>query len=221
VCILICRVGAEPMLAANRDEVYARPFSPPRRWVARTPFWAPRDEEEGGTWLGVNDGGLVAAITNRSRLPSEAGRASRGHLVVGALSAKSLREARAWLEEELAARPRNPFQLFLGQGAEAFLCSAGPEGVAFRPLAPGLHVLSNLHDEGEIDLGLGTDATWDRIRPLLADTAPRLPRGYAINKRAGWRGTVASAFLEPGRTFLFADGPPDETPFEPVRGYAP
>jgi hypothetical protein len=207
------------MLAANRDEVYARPFTPPRRWVAKTPFWAPRDEEEGGTWLGVNDGGLVAAITNRSRLPSEAGRASRGHLVVGALASAGIAEARAWLEDELASRPRNPFQLFVGQGGEAFLCRGGPEGVAFAPLARGLHVLSNLHDDGEIDLGLRPDATFEEIRPVLADTTPRLPRGHAVCKRAGWRGTVASAFLEPGRTFLFADGPPDEAPFEAVPGY--
>jgi uncharacterized protein with NRDE domain len=83
MCFLICRVGERPLLAANRDEVYARPFSPPRRWVAETPFWAPRDEDEGGTWIGVNERGLVAAITNRSLLPAEAGRESRGHLVTG------------------------------------------------------------------------------------------------------------------------------------------
>ena len=86
MCVLICRVGQAPLLAANRDEVYARPFSSPRRWVADTPFWAPRDEEEGGTWIGVNRNGLVVAITNRSRLPAEGGRASRGLLVTGALS---------------------------------------------------------------------------------------------------------------------------------------
>jgi len=219
MCILICRVGDAPLLAANRDEVYARPFSPPRRWVARTPFWAPRDEEEGGTWLGVNANGLLAAVTNRSRLGQEAGRASRGHLVVGALAAGDTASARAWLEEELALLPRNPCQLLVARGREAFLTRVGPEGVETETLGPGFHVLSNLHDLGEIDFDLEPDASWEEIRPVLADATPRLPRGYAVCKRAGWRGTVASAFIEPGKTFLFADGPPDEVGYEEVSGY--
>ena len=49
MCVLICRVGEHPLLAANRDERYARPFVAPDLWEAPTPFWAPRDEEEGGS----------------------------------------------------------------------------------------------------------------------------------------------------------------------------
>ncbi|MGQ0613840.1 MAG: NRDE family protein [Planctomycetaceae bacterium] len=219
MCVLICRVGPRPMLAANRDEAYARPFSPPSRWVASTPFWAPRDEEEGGTWLGVNDAGLFAAITNRSRLAERSGLPSRGRLVTGVLALPTAGESRAWLEAELRRAPRNPFQLLFARGEEAWLCVHGPEGTAMEPLRPGLHVLSNLHDRGEIDLGLSGAEGFEALAPLLADRAPRLPRGYAVNKDAGWRGTVASAFLEPGKRFLFAGGPPDRAPFEPVVGY--
>jgi hypothetical protein len=211
VCVLICRVGERPILAANRDEAYARPFAAPRLWVAATPFWAPRDEEEGGTWLGVNARGVVAAITNRSALPERRGLPSRGGLVVAALEAPTLDRARARVETEVAAGPRNPFQLLVAQGARAFLAVHGPEGTRVRDLPPGFHVLSNLHAEGEIELPLAPDASLDDLRVLLADRA--------ICKDAGWRGTVASALIEPGRAFLFADGPPDEAPFEPVPGY--
>jgi uncharacterized protein with NRDE domain len=216
MCILVCRVGPDPLLAANRDEVYARPFRAPRPWVGETTFWAPRDEEEGGTWLGVNAEGLMTAITNRSLHPQEPGRASRGLLVTGVLAQRDLAAARAWLEEEVRRAPRNPCQLYAAQGDEAFLYRTGDE---ILELPPGFHVLSNLHDLDEIDLGLAPDAGWEEIRPILADTSARLPKGYAVCKRGGWRGTVASTLIVPGKTFLFADGPPDEVAYSPVSGY--
>ncbi len=219
MCVLIARVGERPFLAANRDEAYARPFSSPRRWVADVPFWAPRDEEEGGTWIGVNRHGLTAAITNRSRIPDEPDRESRGKLVTGALARPDLAAARAWLLAELARAPRNPCQILLARRGEALVCEVGPDGVAWETLSPGIHVLSNLHDRGEIDFRLDAAADFSAVRPILADPSPRLPRGFAVCKRAGWRGTVASAYIEPGVAFLFAPGPPDATDYTPVGGY--
>jgi uncharacterized protein with NRDE domain len=219
MCVLVCGVLERPFVAANRDEAYARPFTAPRVWVADTPFWAPRDEEEGGTWIGVNRLGLIAAITNRSTLPESAGRASRGLLVTGMLARGGLDDACAWVLEELRRSPRNPCQVVGFQGARGRLFRVGPDGVESRDLAPGIHVLSNLHEPGELDFGLPRDPSWDALRAILADTSPRLPRGYAVCKRAGWRGTVASSFIEPGRRFLFAPGPPDVVEFEPVVGY--
>jgi uncharacterized protein with NRDE domain len=216
MCVLVCRVGGAPFVAANRDEAYARPFSAPRRWEAATPFWAPRDEVEGGTWIGVNLKGLVVAITNRSRLPEAAERASRGHLVTAALAGGGLDEARAAVEQELERAPRNPCQLLLLQGERALLFAVGPDGIETGPLAPGLHVLSNLHDPDEIAFGLDPGARWEEVKPLLADTRPNLPRGFAVCKRAGWRGTVSSALIEPGVRFLFAGGPPDIAPYDVV-----
>jgi len=224
MCVLICRVGERPLIGANRDEAYDRPFSPPHRWEGAAPsstasFWAPQDNEEGGTWIGVNDAGLVAAITNLSRLPQEKGRASRGHLVAGALGHASLDAARAWLATELAMQPRNPCQVFVMRGAEAFVCRITPEEHAFEELAPGVHVLSNFHDLDELDFGLSDDTTLDDLRPILSDTRKNLPRDLAVCKYAGWRGTVASSLIEPGVRFEFAPGPPDKTPYAAVAGY--
>jgi len=216
MCVLIFRVGEQPLLAGNRDEVYARPFSSPRRWVAATPFWAPRDEEEGGTWIGVNRNGLMAAITNQSRLEEVPGCASRGHLVTGALAQAGLDSAMEWVRLELVRAPRSPFQLLLLQGPRARIVRVAPGGTEWDNALPGLHVLSNLHDPGEIDLGLPPDASWEEIRPILADPSPRLPRDVAVCKRAEWRGTVASAMVEPGHAFLFAPGPPDEVDYDRV-----
>ena len=219
MCVLICRVGEKPLLAANRDELYARPFSAPRRWMAGTPFWAPRDEEEGGTWIGVNAAGLMAGITNRSRLKEEPGRSSRGHLISGVLAAGGFDEADVWLRERLDAAAHNPCQVYIAQGNRARVFAVDGD-YEERTLRQGIHVLSNLHDPGEIDFGLADDAGWDEMRPILQDTEPRLPRGFAVCKDAGWRGTVASALIEPGTRFLFAPGPPDTVAYQPVPGYA-
>jgi len=219
MCVLICRVGERPLIGANRDEAYARPFSPPRRWVAETTFWAPRDDEEGGTWIGINANGLIAAITNLSRLPEQKGRASRGHLVAGALARPDLAAAHAFLERELSTAPRNPCQIFLGQGARAEVCRITPEGHAFDELAPGMHVLSNFHDSDELDFSLPADVDLDALRPVLSDTRKNLPRDFAVCKYAGWRGTVSSALIEPGVRFDFAGGPPDTTAYERVVDY--
>ena len=137
MCVLICRVGEQPLLAANRDERYERPFVAPALWEAPTPFWAPRDEEEGGTWIGVNRNGLIVGITNRSRLDELPERASRGHLVTGMLGAGDLDEAFDWLGAELQRAERNPCQLFGMQGERAIVCRVGPDELLLSRLAPG------------------------------------------------------------------------------------
>ena len=54
------------LLAANRDELRTRPSRPPaRHWPDRPQVRGGLDVTAGGTWLGVNDDGLVAAVLNR------------------------------------------------------------------------------------------------------------------------------------------------------------
>ena len=70
MCTLIvfhhCFADAEFVIAANRDEYLDRPAEPPalRFWHGRSVL-APRDVRAGGTWLGTNDAGVFAGITNR------------------------------------------------------------------------------------------------------------------------------------------------------------
>lgn len=69
------------ILLSNRDEFYARPTSPLSRWPNGT-ILAGRDELAGGTWLGCNTRGWVAAVTNfREPGSTHQSRLSRGHLV--------------------------------------------------------------------------------------------------------------------------------------------
>ncbi len=72
----------------------------------------PRDRRHGGSWAGVNDLGLVAAITNApGYIDPEA--LSRGHVVFEALSCNTPLEAVKGIEELLSERPSRPFQLLL------------------------------------------------------------------------------------------------------------
>ncbi|MGH8127294.1 MAG: NRDE family protein [Gammaproteobacteria bacterium] len=73
--------GYPLVVLANRDERHARVCAPAHWWDVTPPVLAGRDLEAGGTWLGVDRRGRLAALTNR---PGEkpAGAPSRGELSV-------------------------------------------------------------------------------------------------------------------------------------------
>ncbi|MGH6991130.1 MAG: NRDE family protein, partial [Stellaceae bacterium] len=87
--ILLRRPGHDwpVILGANRDEMVARPWQPPaRHWPDRPEVVAGLDELAGGSWLGVNDHGVIAGILNRhGSLGPAPGQRSRGELVLEAL----------------------------------------------------------------------------------------------------------------------------------------
>jgi len=74
------------ILAANRDEFYARPTLPLAQWEETPHVYAGRDLEAGGTWLGVSKDGRFAALTNIRDPGKPLGRRSRGELVAHFLS---------------------------------------------------------------------------------------------------------------------------------------
>ncbi|HET9296015.1 MAG TPA: NRDE family protein [Candidatus Binatia bacterium] len=74
--------GYSLAVAANRDEHYDRPSAPPSI-IERSPtIVAGRDLRAGGTWLGINEYGLVVGILNR--------RQQRGLLANGAYRSRGL-----------------------------------------------------------------------------------------------------------------------------------
>ena len=87
--VILRRPGAPwpVILAANRDEREDRPWLPPaRHWPDRPEVTAGMDELAGGSWLGLNDHGVVAGILNRvGTLGPQTGKRSRGELVLEAL----------------------------------------------------------------------------------------------------------------------------------------
>ena len=170
MCTLIalhrCYPTAHLLVAANRDEFFARPATGPQlhHWHGRRVL-APIDERAGGTWLGVNDAGLFVALTNRPIAQPDVTRRSRGLLVADALGRGSAtRAAEAALR--LAAGAYNPFNLFVADAEHAFAI-VYDEKPRVRVLAPGAHVIGNADPN---------DAAVPKIARLLRD-AERIASG--------------------------------------------
>lgn len=132
--------GAPILLTANRDEAYARTATGPRLLSADPRVIAPVDGRAGGTWLGVNEHGLVVAIANRDDGPD--GERSRGQLVRDLLATDTADEARTFLASLLAEHTYAGFHLLLVDPREAFYVT-WDGALDGRALATGVHVLDN------------------------------------------------------------------------------
>ena len=94
------------LIGANRDEMIDRPWQPPgRHWPDRPEVVGGLDSLAGGSWLGINDWGVAAAVLNRhGSLGPLPGRRSRGELVLEALDhADAVAAAEAYAKEVVAA----------------------------------------------------------------------------------------------------------------------
>jgi len=143
--IVLFRPGHDwPILwASNRDEMLDRPWvAPARHWPDRPEVTAGRDELAGGTWLGLNDLGVVAGILNRrDTLGPQPGKRSRGELVLDALDFADAADAVAMLTE-LDTNAYRPFNMVVADNTQAFwLRNLGEEVEAF-PLAPGVTMVT-------------------------------------------------------------------------------
>ena len=91
MCLINFHYGEHPnyklIVAANRDESYARPTAAANFWEDYPDLLAGRDLLHLGTWLGVTKSGRFAALTNY-RDPAEFGmdKQSRGDIVKGFLT---------------------------------------------------------------------------------------------------------------------------------------
>ncbi|NOY79367.1 MAG: hypothetical protein GXP31_00020 [Kiritimatiellaeota bacterium] len=177
MCLLVLAFHSLPdqpiAVAANRDECYERPSEPPRL-IHQTPgIVAGRDLRAGGTWLGLNEFGVIVGLTNRHAGNGDSGTApSRGLLCLDALKAPSAREA------ALTAAARggscNPFSMMTVDLDEAWFVSNVD---AERPvkLHPGWYFLAN--------------------GPLEDPASPRIRRANALLERNTFR--VTSGFPSP------------------------
>jgi uncharacterized protein with NRDE domain len=145
MCLILFSYRAHPqfrlLIAANRDEFYSRPTAPADFWPEQPDLLGGKDLQAGGTWLGVNRAGRVAALTNYrdpSSLKPDA--PSRGGLVTGFLTEDL--PARRYMETVARQGERyNGFNLLAADSGGLFYYSNRGDGV--RRLAPGVYGLSN------------------------------------------------------------------------------
>jgi uncharacterized protein with NRDE domain len=217
------------LLAANREEFFDRPALPPRVQTGNCRVLCGTDLRAGGTWLGINEHGLVAAVTNRRKNHVPLAPRSRGLLCRELLEFDGARAACEYARRQLAQNQYAGANFAALDARQAFVIEAGDE-LMVRPLEPGLHLLTNgdLNDPCDsrqaVARSLFQAAKFDDAASFL-DAAVKIcghvsPReDESIVVRGPDRGTVSSAILTLGTgpdamRFLFANGPPNVTPYE-------
>lgn len=131
-------------IAANRDEFLDRATAGPRKLGESPWVFSGLDLVAGGTWLGINQGGMVAGLLNRrTSEPIDPRRRSRGQLCMDALRAPSLEQALAGATQH-AAEAHNPFHLLLATESRAVVVGNAFGQVRVHEMPPGVHVITNL-----------------------------------------------------------------------------
>ncbi|MDN5734062.1 NRDE family protein [Psychrobacter celer] len=166
------------VLLSNRDEFLQRPTEPLHQWPDK-PIYAGRDQQSGGTWLGIHqvmhDGlyeqnGRWAAVLNfRDGVQAGADERSRGALVTDFLTSD---RSPMDFARQIELQDYAGFNLIIGDALQAVMVNN--RGHAPTPLYAGLHVISN----GQPDDGwFKTEKLRGRLRqevlPLIAeDSSP-------------------------------------------------
>ena len=235
------------LIGANRDEMLDRPtLGPARHWPDRSNVVAGQDQLAGGTWLGLNDEGLVAGVMNRrGSLGPIDGVRSRGELVLEALDHADARDAAEALAH-LDARAYRAFNLFVADNRDAYwlkgLGREGPAAVQSFELPPGLSMMTAYDRNDTASARIGTylprferaavpdpeTGDWTAWRALLASREVEGGGGedgaMTIVTERGF-GTVSSSLIalpaagsaRMSPIWLYAAGRPDQMRYEPVR----
>ncbi len=223
------------LLAANRDERLDRAWdSPGFYWPDRAGVLAGRDRLGGGTWMGLNRHGVVAAVLNRSgSLGPAPDKRSRGDLPLAALSHTEA-EAAAMSLAGLDGNRYRTFNIVVADRHAVWFVRNDESGlVQAMKLAPGLHMVT-AHDPDDLTSPrvarhlprfLKSDppeppdfAVWER---LLADSAGPRAAALCVPPVDGFGTSCASVLglqAGGGAIWRFAAGAPGSVPFHAVAG---
>ena len=202
--------GYPLVVAANRDEQFSRPSAAPA--VAGDPrkVLSPTDLRRGGTWIGVNDAGVLVALTNRKSIASVRGLRSRGELVAEALTRPTAKEA---LSTVIGRKPgeHNACFMVIADPAEGFTvagngvggqdeagCEAAP-GFVHDPLPDGLSIVTNLGLGAGSPRGAGIMREWEKLSgsrlppPRFSAFIPMLTRHEGERLSERFRGREQAA----------------------------
>jgi uncharacterized protein with NRDE domain len=233
------------VVAANRDEYLDRAALPPTALGERPRIIGGKDLRALGTWLGINEHGLIAGLLNRRIAesgPNDANLRSRGLLCLDALQHSTAADAAHYLASQ-RARDYNAFNLLLASREAAFVAYNRGGEIEIVELTPGMHLLTNA-DVNDFEcprisrsysrfaeLGQRADFARDPVArradlaDLLADHSTQLDartgRPNSLCLHLGEYGTRSSSLIFMGRDsatveHFFAAGPPCTTAYEPA-----
>lgn len=217
-----------PLVAgANREEAYSRNGEPPQLLDGPCRAVAGVDPLAHGTWLGVNERGVLIAVTNRPKSQIPAQPRSRGLLARDLLGCTTSAAAVETAAGELERGRYAGCNIVCADSENATVVHGG-DWLRIRPLPPGLHVLTS-HDVNDAsDPRLGYALWWLSQRSygtahecLLALEELCAQRGNGAPPmciEGEQSGTVSSSLVALRRplvqsTYLHAQGPPDRTAY--------
>jgi len=146
MCILAIQYKAvrnAPILVAhNREELFDRPTQAPKIQSGKPRVVCGIDRKAGGTWLGVNQHGLLVAVANRPKtiVPSEP--RSRGILCRELLGSRHAHDAAELAARELAKGVYAGAN-FICADAERAAVVYGGNRIKIVELTPGLYLMTN------------------------------------------------------------------------------
>ncbi len=216
MCLLIAMSGvvadAPLIVAANRDERLDRPAVPMTVLRDHGPrILGGRDELAGGTWLAVNEHGVVAGLTNQ---PSANGRdptkRSRGELPLAFAGYATAAEAVAAVPETLNAADYNPCWMLVGDRSTLFFIGITGRGKPeVEQLGPGLYVLENaplvprsakakfvtglIGSALELQTDHGAAGTVAALETVLGNHQPAIPEARTDSAGRVWPPEVTAA----------------------------
>jgi hypothetical protein len=218
------------LLAANREEYFSRVTQYPKIQPGTPRVVCGIDRQAGGTWLGVNQFGLLAAVSNRPKAAVPADPRSRGLLCRDLLDRRNAREAVAHAVKELSSGIYAGANYLCADAKYAAVVYGGNR-VEVVELTPGLHTLTNgnlddLRDERhEFVHRMLTLHTLDSAVTFLAVASRAFSRKLDSEGRrgvvliGGEHGTVSSTLLSLGRKiqhsiYQYSPGPPSDYPYD-------
>lgn len=174
MCLILVAWRSHPgfplVVAANRDEFFARRTASADFWPDHPQVLAGRDLEGGGTWMGITRSGRFAALTNyREPATQRKDAPSRGLLVADFLTGDETIDACLDRVAPEAGR-YNGFNLLLGD-RERLVWFSNVSGER-RELPPGVYGVSNhLLDSPWPKVGAGKAALAAALAALPDDAA--------------------------------------------------
>ncbi|MEY7848203.1 NRDE family protein [Natrarchaeobius sp. A-rgal3] len=233
---------APVVVAANRDESLERDADPPDVYRQEPLTVAPRDRKAGGTWIGYNEFGVFAGITNAWNDADLAGERSRGHLVADVLGAESAAQAGTILEEATATDEYDGFYLVIADADDA-TCYRWDGELSVTRFDPGVHVVVNVAVDDAVEIpDTRPDVAREQAenaRAVRRALSPRVDANSIAETAAEWLergaavlsdheygvcihgdgfGTRSSSLITIGErtSYRFAPGPPCRTAYETV-----
>jgi len=234
MCLLAIQYQLVPeapvLIALNREEYYDRKTQAPAIQSGKPRVLGGIDLVAGGTWLGVNQHGLLIAVCNRRKTFPPQAPLSRGVLCRELLKSSSAHEAAHVAYDELAAGQYDGVNYVCADAQSGHVVHGGDQ-LEIVDLHEGLSIVSNQNVNDARDervqmahrlltlQQLDSPVKFLAVASKVFARSPSPPGRPSIILRGKDKGTVSSTLVSLGAKprdaiYQYAPGPPDQYKYE-------